>query len=181
MYDRNILKCKWLHNVKSILDYCGYSNMWYEMYINVKWLKTTLYQKLEDLAIQRWFAEVNDNRNCTIYRIIKATFGFEKYLTISDPKQRNNICKFRTTNHKLPIVTGRFNNVERAHRLCNLCDEMELGDEFHYLFNCTHFINERALYIKPYYRIRPNTLKLCQLFSSRNSIVRRNLSIYIAA
>ena len=50
------------------------------------------------------------------------------------------LCKFRTTNHKLPIEHGRWNtiisNIQRKNRKCNLCNLEEIGDEFHYISNC---------------------------------------------
>jgi hypothetical protein len=46
------------------------------------------------------------------------------------------LCKFRTTNHKLPIEHGRWNNIPHENRKCNLCNLEEIGDEFHYISNC---------------------------------------------
>jgi hypothetical protein len=47
------------------------------------------------------------------------------------------LCRFRTSNHRLPIEIGRWQSVNREHRVCNLCQGRELGDEYHYLFECT--------------------------------------------
>jgi hypothetical protein len=49
------------------------------------------------------------------------------------------LCKFRTTNHKLPIEQGRWNNIQRENRKCNLCNLEEIGDEFPYILNCPYF------------------------------------------
>lgn len=38
------------------------------------------------------------------------------------------IARFRTSNHKLPIETGRWNNVDRENRKCWLCN-VDIGDE----------------------------------------------------
>jgi hypothetical protein len=54
-----------------------------------------------------------------------------------------NMCKFRCGSHKLPIEMGRFFSIDRSERICDLCNKEELGDEFHYLFNCTFFKDER--------------------------------------
>ena len=45
------------------------------------------------------------------------------------------ITKFRLSSHLLPIETGRWSRKPRNERLCHSCDV--LGDEFHYVFNCT--------------------------------------------
>jgi hypothetical protein len=85
------------------------------------------------------------------------------------------MCKFRCGNRKLPIVTGRYQNIERTARICNMCTQQKLGDEFHYLFECPALVTEICTYTK-YYRIRPNTLTINQLFKSVNKRDMLNLS-----
>ena len=46
------------------------------------------------------------------------------------------MCRFRITNHKLPIEPGRRNNIGRSNRLCIGCNTNDIGDEFHYIFEC---------------------------------------------
>ena len=43
------------------------------------------------------------------------------------------LCKFRTTNHKLSIETGRWNNIDSVNRICTKCDNITIGDEYHYI------------------------------------------------
>ena len=57
------------------------------------------------------------------------------------------LSKFRT-NHKLPVENGRWKNIARENRICLLCNNGEIGDEFHYLFKCQYFGNQRKIYIK---------------------------------
>ena len=88
------------------------------------------------------------------------------------------MCKLKCINHYMPIVAGRYNNIPLDDRLCTLCQLNEIGDEFHYLFNCTFFANQRARYIKPYYYIQPNMLKMTQLFESSDFNEMLNLAKY---
>jgi hypothetical protein len=48
------------------------------------------------------------------HRIFKENFEFENYFRILEDKDIYTLCKFRTTNHKLPIETGRWNNIDRV-------------------------------------------------------------------
>ena len=57
------------------------------------------------------------------------------------------------------IETGRFFNIDRSERHCNLCNVNELGDEFHYLFKCTFFNNARAKFLPRNICNNPNVLK----------------------
>ena len=51
--------------------------------------------------------------------------------------------KIRTCNHRLPIETGRWSNIDRNLRMCTMCDRKSIGDEYHYIMECTYFSNER--------------------------------------
>ena len=66
------------------------------------------------------------------------------------------LSKFRTTNHKLPVENGRWKNIARENIICN---NGEIGDEFHYPFKCQYFGNQRKNYIKKNIRINPNIIK----------------------
>jgi hypothetical protein len=49
---------------------------------------------------------------------------FEKCSHFLEDKDIYTLCKFRTTNHKLPIATGRWNNIDRVNRICTKCDNI---------------------------------------------------------
>jgi hypothetical protein len=53
------------------------------------------------------------------YRIFKSNFRFEKYLDVLTDKNRFSFCRFRTSNHRLPIEVVRWTNVER-HNMCDV-------------------------------------------------------------
>ena len=69
------------------------------------------------------------------------------------------IAKFRCSNIKFPIETGRWNGVPKNERICNLC-ENGIGDEFHYLFICEkqEIKSIREKFIPTYYTKYPNEL-----------------------
>ena len=67
---------------------------------------------------------------------------------------------------KSPIETGRWQNIERENRKCVLCNSDAIGDEYHYIFNCSAFDNCRKqciAFYNYYYRNRTNTLKFYDL------------------
>ena len=131
---------------------------------------------------------------CSNYRIFKNKVGFERYLTYLSPNDRIKLCKFRCGNHKCPIYVGRYLcwslsllvviSVGRylpgnAQRLCHLCNTRDQGDEYHYVLVCPSLMDERSKYIKRYFRIRPNTLKMNQLFNVHNVKQLTDLSSFI--
>ena len=57
-----------------------------------------------------------------------------------------------------PIVSGRYQTVNRSKRTCNLCDAGVIGNEFHYIFKCKAFYLERKLYIPNILRNMPSII-----------------------
>ena len=86
------------------------------------------------------------------------------------------MSKFRCLNHKMPIVSGRYKNIPRQERICNICEKDQIGDEFHYLFQCNALEVQRKKYLKRYYRNNPNTYKMNQLFNSEKKTVLSSLA-----
>ena len=113
------------------------------------------------------------------YRIFKENFRFEKYFDILDTNDSIVLCKFRTTNHKLPIEIGRWNNIERSSRICHLCDSVNIGDEYHYLLECNFFREARIQHLDNYYCYRVNILKMQKLMSLEKRPKLRKLCQFI--
>ena len=105
---------KLLINVKEIL-----ANVWDEWHMRdsaisgFKMVYSSSKRKLKDIYI----TECN-----VIYRIMKTQFCFENYLITLPSKFRKRLIQIRTRNHRLPIETGRSQNVRRDERLCTLCN-----------------------------------------------------------
>ena len=98
--------------------------------------------------------------------MFKHDFKLENYLLKLSTKNARILCKFRTGNVKLPIETGRWFNIERDDRICHLCNS-DVGDEFHYIFNCTSLSAERNEYIPSYYTNRASAFSFFHLFSTK--------------
>ena len=178
LHEKGIYQSPWLKKIKSILDNCGLSYIWHSdlTLITPSWLKNTLDQKLGDIFKQNWSGKVNASGSCANYRIFKTNLNFEKYLVNLNQRDRISLCKFRCGNNKLPITTGRYQKTEIHDRICTICKNSQIGDEFHYILECPTLDVERHMYLKPYYRIRGNTLKMNALMNSENSSEMSNLA-----
>ena len=90
-------------------------------------------------------------------------------------------CKFRTCNTKLPVEIGRWQNLPRKNRTCKLCLRNDIGDEFHYLFNCedTYIMQSRMTYMPKYFYLHPNVFKFEQLFNTNNTTLLTKLCKFI--
>ena len=95
--------------------------------------------------------------------------------------RRLNICKLRCSNFRFPIETGRWNDTPKDERYCHLCVSGSIGNEYHYLFECTHqeIKNFRTRYIPNYFTENPSEVKMIGLISYCNGKVLNNLSIFL--
>ena len=122
--------------------------------------------------------KLNSSSKGKNYSAFKTDMCMEKYLTHLPKNYYLSLYKFRTTNHKLPIETGRWEGVPLNERKCPLCN-IDIGDEFHFIFKCTHFNAERTMYLKPYFYRCPNMLKFKELFSTNNRKALINLAKFV--
>ena len=75
---------------------------------------------------------------------------------------------FRTSNHRLPIETGRWENLPLNESKCHVYTKNDIGDEYHYLFCCCYFMSERKRLFKPTFYRNQIILKFRNLLSSNN-------------
>jgi hypothetical protein len=170
----------WLKYVKTSLDNLGLNYLWLTQSVsNTNWLKTTIKQRISDQFYQNWHSSVSNSPKSLFYRIVKHNLNLENYLVLLPKRLSIPITKLRLGNHQLPIEKGRWENRSREERKCTHCYQNELGDEYHYLFICPFFADTRKKYIKPKYLLRPNTLRVHELFNSKSLPVLRNLSNFI--
>ena len=110
--------------------------------------------------------------------MFKSDFVFEKYLDILPTHLAKHLFHFRCMNHKLPVEKGRFSNIPRELRICNLCNTNSLGDEFHSLFICKFFDSDRRKYIDKYFIKHPNSVKFSILMNSTNRTTLLKLAVF---
>ena len=94
----------------------------------------------------------------------------EKYLLSLPNCFSIPLSKFRCNNMRIPVVRGRYNNIPRELRFCNLCNNDVIGDEFHILLECEHPMikNLRVSTIPRYYYNKPSMYKFIRLFENMN-------------
>ena len=82
------------------------------------------------------------------YALLKTEIGYEKYLDyIKNTKTRRTVAKFRLSNHKLKIETGRYDKNKKndktdpdqdiipTERACPFCPD-QVESEIHFLIRC---------------------------------------------
>ena len=166
MLNTHNFQSKWINKIQNILTEIGRPDIWQYQNLNLhKNTKDLVNAILKDQYLQDWYSQLQNSNKGKNYSLFKESISLEKYLILLQKQDYQNLIKFRTTNHFLPIGTGRWNNIDLDDRKCQLCTKNVIGDEIHYLLDCTYFSNQRCLYLKRYCFRRPNIFKFHQLIT----------------
>ena len=122
--------------------------------------------------------ELQMSSKCSLYRNFKVELKMEKYLCVLPNPLKFALIKFRTSNHKLPIETGRYDNTERKDRICTLCSVKDIGDEYHYLFSCQYFNDIRLLYVPKKFVSKPSVAKFCEYLKTRKKQLLVKMALF---
>ena len=139
-------KTCWLTSIRYLLKFLGIdiAKNNYRQQIYGKTVANKLKEKLTLPHENHLITKIKQLNKLHLYSMIKTNQMQESYLSqIQYYKYRSAITKFRISAHLFPIETGRWQNTERNKRFCPLCFGNKIGDEHHYLFQCTHpnFVN----------------------------------------
>ena len=168
-YDSGNNQHKWIQCIKDILISVGRVDLLHKDSIeNPKSIKMQISKTLSDLYIQEWHSKIASSSKGLNYNLFKVDANFENYLSILSRKHYSTLLKFRLSNHRLPIETGRWENIPIEERKCNICEINDIGDEFHYLFVCKYFKSARQRFLTPYFYKSPNVIKYRELMSTEN-------------
>lgn len=81
--------------------------------------------------------------------------------------------KFGTSNHRLPIEVGRWNNLQRHERIYNLCNNNHIGGELYYLLECNVLSSIRNDFFARKHYVQPNIIKFCNFLTNTNSLLKK--------
>ena len=128
----------WMHCIENSLGHLGMYDLWVYQGngFPTEFIKNSVKRRVYDMYIQEWRADTQMHDFCDSYLNFKGNYGFEKYLTELTFYQRLVLTKWRLRSNNLPISKCRF--ILNDNVICPFCPEC-IGDEIHYLFNCSFF------------------------------------------
>ena len=153
LHCEGIYSDKWLLFIKKELYSNGLGIVWeYQNTTSCQDVSIIYGERLHDQFLQHWYSDLDNNTKCYLYKEFKE-FVFEQYLVHLPRSLVKYITKFRLSCTKLPIETGRYTNIDRELRFCNICNSNQIGDEYHLVFECTNvnIVNLRRKYLPAYY------------------------------
>ena len=174
-------KLLWLREVHSLLDSLVLVYILSNQVHSIDSFKRIVRQRLRVQFIQEWQNRVAENSVCCNYRLFRKKFCLEEYLTYLPSTLRQRVLKFRLNNHRLPIQHRLSLGIPRAERICTICNNSEVGDEFHYLLNCSNenVKRNRSKYVDKYYTHHSNVPKFCSLMNMSSKSQNVKLARFI--
>ena len=103
----------------------------------------------------------------------------EDFLQILPPNLAYTLVHFRTLNHGLPIQKGRIQNIPFEERISTKCNSEDIGDEFHYIFQCSFFRESSQKFLPELYCRNANAFKFNTLFCSKKKRLLINLANFV--
>ena len=120
--------------------------------------------------------------NNMMYKTFKYSHGKEKYTEILPAHFKKALFQFRMGTHKLP-VNNSINTLmylELIDITSTNCDKSVMGDEIHFLYECTKLNNLRVKYLfPPDIRREPNVFNFVNIMQTNYPETIGNLAKFI--
>ena len=171
----------WASHVKNLLFNFGFGIVWINQDIESQDnFLISFSTRLKDVAGQEWFAEVCTLDKLSTYREFKTLLNPERYLlTVEIKSHRIALSRLRCSSHSLMIEAGRWQNIDRENRLCILCDDKDIEDEFHFVLICNFFTTLRTKYLPLWVYVNPTQQKLYSLLNTSDSTILAGLAAFV--
>ena len=112
-----------------------------------------------------------------MYKTFRYSHGKEKYTEILPEHLEKPYFQFRMGTHKLPVNNRKHFNVSRADRHCTHFDKSVMGDDIHFLYECTKLNNLRANYLfSPDIRRESNVINFVNIMQTNDPETIGNLA-----
>ena len=181
----------WLKIVNYLLKITNIEQQPTQNTLSNKKLINTFKQHIK-VTYEKWWRlkmQPEDSTKFDFYYKYKKNYIFEEYLDTIPRHIRLYTTRLRTSSHNLPVETMRYikPKPKREDRLCRICNLKEVGDEHHYLIQCSNpailpirtdfFINIRNE-IKQFEHFNDtNIIEYCMIMSDSN--IHSSMTQYI--
>ena len=157
-------------------NWCMFTHKIFENYnLEKNWIadeiddsfELTLENAAHEYEQKNWLHELYSKPKLRTYRIYKKELKFEIYLNMKENLEqrrgRIELTRLRSGTSSLRIETGRYerknNQLLQPHqRLCLICNQNKVEDEYHFLFECSHYWKSRIEFFNRMKRLSQITM-----------------------
>ncbi len=109
----------------------------------------------KDNYLEHWTNQITNQSRMNSYVTLKREYELAEYLvSVRDTKQRQILTKYRLSDHRLAVETGRHRNtwLPTEHRICGHCETEEVETEEHFLLHCPKYHHLRQIFFPKFTR-----------------------------
>ena len=104
--------------------------------------------KLKFIDTECWEQQRYSKPKLHYYNMIKSCYEPEEYLLVDLPKRRGSfLAQLRAGVMPLHVEVGRFRNTEFIDRMCPVCNDGNIEDEFRFVCICNAYIHLRTEFL----------------------------------
>ena len=110
----------------------------------------------KETYLTHWKKSTENQSKLECYLALNREYTVAGYLnTVTDPKLRRCLTRYRLSDHRLAIETGRYkqNQLPREDRICPHCTQNEVETELHFLTTCDMYQDIRDTFFPQITRI----------------------------
>ena len=167
----------WASDMRSLLCCLGYGIAWYSQTIgDIKAFICEIRERLLSISCQEWYGRVD--HLCPEYLCYQPSPFAVSYTRIINSYHRRRLFALLRTKG-LPIKNNllRLNIV--YNNLCEKCNGIYVENEYHILFRCTKYKNEREKYLPTSLTTNPSIEKLNNVLISEDATLVKNIIDYL--
>ena len=145
-WDKSLKTNAWASSVDLILQYVNMLNEGEELvHVDLDAVKARLIR----LNREKWWISVSEMPKLRTFKVLFDEQDYKGlvYANLSR-RQRSLMVKLKLGILPLGIEVGRFTDVPLEYRLCQLCDDGLLEDEFHFLLYCDGLKDTRSQFFE---------------------------------
>jgi hypothetical protein len=141
MWDKSLCSKNWSKSVFEIMTMCNIvENFELHLPVSINYVRNSLCEQNRS----EWRNELQEVSKLRSYCLFKDSYGCEPYLyKVVDRHHRSILAQFRCGILPLKVETGRYQNIPAELRLCVLCEENVVENEFHFMLQCSKYDNLR--------------------------------------
>ena len=165
----------------TILCHHGFGDVWFNQEVGDEIMFNFVFkQRVTDMALQKWNADVSEMNRLQIYRIFKENCSSEAYIDILGSFRKCLVANFRCSGLPLKTIIGvYYEKIDYDICFCDFWKIPLIENEFHFFLECTAYREIRRRLIPLFYWNPPSMHKFKQLMRRTDLKWLNNLGIYI--
>ena len=140
-------KNTWINEIISVFKRINCMDL-FENNVKIVNFKVFLNHAKDKLMMEhcaQWLNNVNNKPKLHIYAQFKNQYNTAKYCNLNLKRsQRSLIAKLCLGILPIRVETGRYNNTIRKERICLICNNGNIEDEYHVMFYCEIYKASRS-------------------------------------